>query len=380
MNDKEECMNTIPLFKKRKLTPDLARGFMLLFIALAHANQFIYSTERGVTFADQLSVFFRQIFIDGRAFPLFAILFGYGLHQVYKAQEKKGNSWKDTKKVFTLRGAWMLVIGFFHATLFLADIIGVYGFIALLFASIFLRLSNKKIIITAVIFLVLVVVFAPSMPRGFDALNMEVTNSATIEDPIEASITRMYDWLFYTPVLSYQVIPGVLIGIIIARFQLIDNPTNHRKALKTVAIVGLLLSTVGGIPMALMSSLFWTNYSHVLEVSAKSLHTITGYAGGIGWTALIGLLVSMLEGKSGSVTKAIAALGQRSLSFYLFQSVMFVIILAPYAGGLGGRISQLESDLIAVLVWFFSVLVANYMNQRLIRGPFETFLRRRSSI
>lgn len=373
-------MNTIPIVNKRKLTPDLARGFMLLFIALAHAHQFIFSTEREITFTDQLTVFIRQVVIDGRAFPLFAILFGYGLHQLLKGQERKGNSWKDTKKIFKRRGAWMLVIGFIHATLFFADIIGVYGFIALLFASLFLRLSNRNMIILAVFFLILVGVFAPSMPRGFDALNMEVTTSATIKDPIEASITRMFDWMFYTPVLSYQVIPGVLIGILVARFQVIDNPKSNKKLLITAAIFGLFISTAGGIPMALMSSLFWRSYNDVLEGIAKSLHTITGYAGGVGWTALIGLLVIKLEGKSGSFTKAIAALGQRSLSFYLFQSILFVFILAPYAGGLGGQISQLGSDLIAVFVWVLSVVVANYMHQRSIRGPFETFLRKKSAI
>jgi uncharacterized protein len=372
-------MYTISVDPKRKLTPDLARGFMLLFIALAHGHLFIFSTGE-IAFTDQLTVFARQVFIDGRAFPLFAILFGYGLHQVWKRQEIKGNSWSDIKKIFRRRGAWMLVIGFFHATFFLADIIGVYGFIALLFAGLFLRLSNRNMIIVAVFFLILVGVFAPDMPRGFDSLNDEVVNSATIEDPIEAAMTRMFDWMFYTPVLSYQVIPGVLMGILVARFQIIDHPKSHRKFLISAALFGLFISTVGGMPMALMSSLFWTNYNEVWEVLAKSLHTITGYAGGVGWTALIGLLVIKLEGKSGSVTKAIAALGQRSLSFYLFQSIVFVLVLAPYAGGLGGKIGQLESDLIAVFIWLLSVLVANYMESRSKRGPFETFLRKKSAI
>ncbi|MGX6445193.1 DUF418 domain-containing protein [Neobacillus sp. K501] len=373
-------MNNISIDNKRNLTPDLARGFMLLFIALAHGHLFIFATEREITYTDQLAVFIRQVFIDGRAFPLFAILFGYGLHQVSKGQERKGNSWKDTKKNFRRRGAWMLVIGFFHATFFLADIIGVYGFIALLFAGIFLRLSNRNMIIVTVLFLILVGVLAPEMPRGFDSLNDTVTNSATIEDPIEAAMTRMFDWMFYTPVLSYQVIPGVLIGILVARFQIIDRPKSHKKFLYMAAIFGLFISTAGGIPMALMSSLFWTSYNDVWEVTAKSLHTITGYAGGVGWTALIGLLVIKLEGKDGLIIKAIAALGQRSLTFYLFQSILFVLILAPYAGGLGGQISQLGSDLIASLVWLISVLVANFMQQRSIRGPFETFLRKKSAI
>ncbi|WP_404444289.1 DUF418 domain-containing protein [Sutcliffiella horikoshii] len=369
-----------PIVTKRKLTPDLARGFMLLFIALAHANQFINLEGREITIIDQLTVFLRQMFIDGRAFPLFAILFGYGLHQVLKGQEGRGNSWKDTKKIFRRRGGWMLLIGFFHATLFFADIIGVYGIIALIFASFFLRLSNRKMMIIAAVFLIFVGVFAPAMPRGFDALNMQITTSATIKDPIEASITRMFEWMFYTPVMSYQVIPGVLIGILVARFRIIDNPKKHKRALFTVAVLGLLISTAGGIPMALMSSLLWTSYNDVWETTAKSLHTITGYAGGVGWTALFGLAVTRLEEKRGMFSNAIAALGQRSLSFYLFQSILFVILLAPYAGGLGGQISQLEGDLIGVLVWVLSVTLANYMHCRSIRGPFETFLREKSAI
>ncbi|MGN4127778.1 hypothetical protein ACMGD3_22665 [Lysinibacillus sphaericus] len=68
---------------KRKLAPDLARGFMLLFIALAHAHLFLFSTEREVTMMDKITVLFRQIFVDGRAFPLFSILFGYGLFTLF---------------------------------------------------------------------------------------------------------------------------------------------------------------------------------------------------------------------------------------------------------------------------------------------------------
>jgi uncharacterized protein len=56
------------------------------------------------------------------------------------------------------------------------------------------------------------------------------------------------------------------------------------------------------------------------------------------------------------------------------------LILAIYAGGLGGHINQLWSDVIAVLVWIFTVMIAHYMDQRSIRGPFETILRKKSAI
>lgn len=148
----------------------------------------------------------------------------------------------------------------------------------------------------------------------------------------------------------------------------------------TAAIVGLMLSTFGAIPMALMSSLFWTNYSEGTAAMAKSIHTIAGYAGGIGWTALIGLVVIKLDKQRGEITTAIAAVGQRSMSFYLFQSIVFVFIFAPYTRGLGDRIGQTGSDLIAIGVWVLSVWIANFMHNRSLRGPAETFLRQRVTI
>ena len=47
---KRRIMNSFAY--KRKLTPDLARGYMLLFIALAHGNQFLFSTDRDITITD----------------------------------------------------------------------------------------------------------------------------------------------------------------------------------------------------------------------------------------------------------------------------------------------------------------------------------------
>ncbi|MEL4025204.1 DUF418 domain-containing protein [Lysinibacillus endophyticus] len=274
----------------------------------------------------------------------------------------------------------MLLIGFLHATLLLADIIGAYGLIALLFAGLFVRLSNKSIIVIAILLLIVVGALGTAVPRGFDTLNMEMTSTTKMADPIDAAISRMFEWMFYTPFLSFQLIPGVLIGMLVARFQFIDYPQKHRKYLINAALLGLFISTAGAIPMALMSSLFWTSYSEIWELSAKALHTFSGFAGGVGWTALIGLMAIKLEQKRGTVTKAIVALGQRSLSFYIFQSFLFVLILAPYAGGLGGHISQLGSDVVSVFVWVVSVIIANILHKRSIRGPFETLLRKKSTL
>lgn len=362
----------------RKLAPDLARGFMLLFIALAHAHVFLYAVDREITKVDQIVVLFRQVLVDGRAFPMFFLLFGYGMVQLMLRQEEKGNDWISIRKLFRRRGWLMILIGFLHVALLFEDIIALYGLATLLLVG-FLRASDKKLLWIAGIFLVLVAIFGSLMPRGYDALvDNAVLSSIALENPFLASAIRIPEWIIYTPLLVYQVVPGMLIGILAARRRILDNPEQHLLLLVRTSMIGIGLATVGAIPLALMSSQYWTNPSFGAQTFATILHTGTGYAGGLGWAAFIGLLVIKLGEKRGPITMAIAAVGQRSMTFYIFQSVVFIAVFAPYAGGLGAHLGQAGSDVIALFTWLLSVVIAEFMRRANVRGPAETLLRKLS--
>jgi uncharacterized membrane protein YeiB len=99
-------------------------------------------------------------------------------------------------------------------------------------------------------------------------------------------------------------------------------------------------------------------------------------AGGIGAAALIGLIAIKMGRRRGPITNAIAAVGQRSMTFYLFQSFVFVAVFAPYAGGLGGYVSISGATVVAVMTWLLSVVIAAFMHFTNIRGPAEALLRR----
>ncbi|MBF0698299.1 hypothetical protein IR146_13345, partial [Actinomyces bowdenii] len=67
--------------------PDVARGFMLLLIALANVPVWIDTSLAGgvlpdhqrMSDADSVWVLVRAMLVDRRAYPLFAMLFGFGL-------------------------------------------------------------------------------------------------------------------------------------------------------------------------------------------------------------------------------------------------------------------------------------------------------------
>jgi uncharacterized membrane protein YeiB len=76
------------------------------------------------------------------------------------------------------------------------------------------------------------------------------------------------------------------------------------------------------------------------------------------------------------VVRALVACGQRSLSGYLFQSVVFVALLMPFTLGLGGRLGTAGVAVVALATWLVSVLLADLLHRRGRRGPAEVLLRR----
>jgi uncharacterized membrane protein YeiB len=78
------------------------------------------------------------------------------------------------------------------------------------------------------------------------------------------------------------------------------------------------------------------------------------------------------------VTGSVAALGQRSLSGYLFQSVAWLLLLSPYTLALGQRFGSplLTAVGVALLVWLTSLAGAHLLDRRSLRGPAESVLRR----
>src|SRR5690606_19634247 len=104
--------------------------------------------------------------------------------------------------------------------------------------------------------------------------------------------------------------------------------------------------------------------------------TLAGVAGGIGYAALLGLLAAAIGERRGIVTRAISAVGKRSLSSYLLQSVLFAPGLAAWGLGLGATLTPLAAAGLAVAVWLVTAIVALILDLRGKRGPAEALLRR----
>ena len=92
--------------------PDLARGVMLLLIAMAyavvHAGFGFGESTAGLSWWDQVAAGVSALVLDNRAFPMFAILFGYGLAWSVRRQRERQVYRVDTE-LRLRRRAWMLL-------------------------------------------------------------------------------------------------------------------------------------------------------------------------------------------------------------------------------------------------------------------------------
>jgi uncharacterized membrane protein YeiB len=392
--------------RERSLAPDLARGLMLLLIALAHAHMFLAHETTGFrgyavdgTALDRVVAGLQVLLVDGRALPMFAALFGYGLARL--AGRRSGNAGgglgsredaktleRQAKRLVRRRSAWLLVFGFAHAfLLFFGDILAAYGLIGLVFAGL-LWSRDRTLIRTAWITAAAHLLVVAALGASAEAAGHANASPTLVADPLEAVAMRLAVWSALTVTFYVvSVLPAFAFGIWAARRKLLDEPSRHLPLLRRTALGGIAIGVVGGLPLMLVDTQSWHPDS-IAAVTVYALHSVTGIAAGLGYAALIAVVCAKLAtatGKiarthtapgSGPIANALAACGQRSLTCYLLQSIAFTAIFTPMGAGLGAQVGDAAASGIAVLVWAATVALAAGMAKAGVRGPFEVLLRR----
>ncbi len=370
---------------ERSLAPDLARGGMLLLIALANSHVYLHGHAVGVrgypvdgTVADRAVTLVQMTLVDGRAYPMFAALFGYGIVQLLRRQAAAGREADAVRKLVRRRGWWMVLFGFCHALLlFAGDIIGAYGLLAVVLAGVIIGASDRRLLALAGWWSILILLFGALQSLPLPGETEAFLPSMATSDVLLAAAFRVGEWVGLTVFLAlFTLVPPLLAGAWAARRRLLDDPEQHRPFLVRAAVIGMGLTIVGGLPLALMAAEVWQEPSIGALLLAGALHAVTGFAGGVGYAAAAGLVAIRVRDRPGAVVTALAACGQRSMTCYLAQSVVFVALLAAYGGGLGDELGVAATAVVATLTWAGILGLAELMRRRGYRGPFEVLLRR----
>lgn len=375
---------------ERALAPDLARGTMLLLIALAHVPWFLWTSELGSSLlhpaeggvADRIAQAATIVFVDGRAWTLFGLLFAYGIGQLYARRIAAGSSERDVRRLLRTRHWWLLAFGLIHAVLlWQGDILGTYGVLGLLLVPLFLHRSDRTLAIWVGVLLGLAALgnlalaaLGQLAPAGTATMVQQQQAAAEPSYPVSA-LLRLVLWV-PTPISSLGglVMPAAfLIGILAARHRVLDEPGRHLPLLRRTAVLGLAVGWGAGTVQALL-------HLGVLVVpnpaAFVSLHLFTGIFASVGMAAVFGLISHRFSGATVPLpARALVALGRRSLSGYLTQSLVFVPVLAAWGLGLGAYLTSATGMLVGIGVWLLTVVVAYRLDVAGVRGPAEVLLR-----
>ena len=391
--------------------PDVARGFMLLLIALANVGFWVAGPEgRAPSTADRTWAFIRALFIDQRAYPLFALLFGFGLATMVNRRMASGidaycqqltgglrapsaaeldqareQAAVDARRLVRRRGLWMVLFGLIHGAFFPSEIIGTYGIVAVVFAGWFAHKHHKRQL--AVCALVLLSQFVPVvLAMLFGSGGEAAASGAAAAAPTGAGesmasalpwfVTNVNGWFFtaLSAAFTTMILPAAFLGARLADTDLIAHPERHRGLLTVAGIGGLALGALGALHELLVPLTGAQSWA-----ADSALIAVLGLAGGCGWLAVLAMYAGgpTSENRLTGLKRLLSNVGCRSMTAYLSQTVMFagIFVIAPRLTGRSVSPGAAASAAVAVMVWLTTVVLCAVLERLGMPGPFEVLLR-----
>ena len=390
-------------------SPDVARGFMLLFIALANIPFWtgVARVSDPNDAADTAWLWVRTLLVDARSYPLFAMLFGFGLATMVNRRIASGTqsylqslpgveagrepteqeeAWAreqatvGARRLVRRRGAWMILFGAVHAVLFSGDIIAAYGLVAVIFAGWLARKHWKRtavlcaVVVVACVVITFVIESFMTSQGAASATDMHAgagESATTLWSYVSHGVTSWAVNLSTTPISL--VVPAMFLGARLADTDFIAHPERHRRLLTAVGLGGLGIGAAGGIGYGI-----WATGGTLASWSAP-LHEVTGLAGACGWLALLALYAGgpRPEGRLTGLRKLASNVGRRSMTAYLSQTFLFatIFLALPALTGMELHLGEAWAAGIAVAVWLATVGLCAVLERGGHAGPFETLLR-----
>ncbi len=407
MAETEKAIPTPVKPVERIIDLDIMRGIALFGILVV--NLYLFSNPIAILGADgglwhqwynDAYLFFSRVFFEGKFITLFSFLFGLGF---YIFTERLKLKELPVRIVFFRRMLLLFAFGMLHSTFFWAgDILAPYA-IAGIFIMLFLYRKDKTIKIWMVIIiglflllfslLVLFIMWGMSMPdvaegikEGFAEANDEFLDMLARGYAVYATgsfaemmayrreeIAFVWMGMFITPMGIPYIIAIFLLGFLIGRKGLLDNP----KLLRTMLIPrrwkfliwGLALSTIYATTYLYQDPIIFDGWLllQMASIMFGSPLLMLGYCGFI--------LHWLEEQKATELLKRFAPVGRMALTNYILQTVICTIIFYAYGLGLMGKYPPIFILPLAIAIFALQVYFSEWYFKKYKMGPLERIWR-----
>lgn len=381
---------------------DVIRGFALVGILLMNIEYFqrpmlamsqgFNSEVTGLDYATAWSVF---VFVQGKFYTMFSMLFGIGFVLFLDRAMQKSAS---PRWLFIRR---TLVLGLFGAAHMLfvwtGDILLTYalaGLLLLIFASTApakLWKCGLALIVLPVAMLWLGVASIQTLansPEGGGMIDDMLAQQQHTEVLISQG-EQLYATGGFIEVMQFRlteiailynvgnfifvlmtIVGTMLVGASLARFGIFTRPAEHRKTLTNMLVIGALL----GVPSALYTgfaglstNMLMPDYTTALVFTLQTLANISLC---LAYMAALALLFVHASGIH-RLFIHLAPAGRMALTNYLTHSLVFTWLFYGYGLGLYGEYGRFSTTLMAIGLFAAQLAFSRWWLQRYQYGPLE---------
>ena len=379
---------------ERFIILDALRGFALLGICMANFPEFslytFLSPEAAASMPtavqDKITRYLLYIFVDGKFYTLFSLLFGLGFSIIIRNAERKG---VNGFRIFYRRMGMLMLFGLLHLMfIWSGDILLLYALLGMLLPF-FRQVPDKKLLGWALFFLILPIgvdlvceITRTNLALPFIRLQetycaeygINGTNFAywlhdaedygtVFQFLVQGACVRMQEFIIGNR--YFKVLGLFLVGFYIGRNRIYADLEGRKNLLVKVCRLGLII----GLPCSLLYA--WSSMGgHPLSDTLHSLfYLISVYPLGFAYAA--GLCLLYLRVKSLSIWKWLAAPGRIALTNYIGQSVIGMFLFYGIGLGWGSTIGLLQTEVIVLAVFLFQMLFSRLWLSGFKFGPLE---------
>jgi uncharacterized protein len=372
------------MMKQRDITPDALRGFALLGILVVNIQYMGLSSAEGARgewtegFANGSATFIIASIFAGKFYLLFSFLFGYSSNYIIRGERANRARWIK-------RCVALIALGALHFTfLWHGDIIFLYGIFGLLLTFFFFRTDRTLKIWTRVIFLlssaalllagISIYLFERYFPDESFQTPIETELDGVLLDGsfLEAIPARLDLWVSSAAsgifLQGGMAFAAFLLGLRMARINFLSSPIDKNKNASLMK-KGFLI----GAPIQIAAALFLVRNEQSAEPS-EAIYILALFSAFIAAPLLsmfyIGLFRKLVEEKPHLVSWMIPA-GKMSLTVYISQSVITLIIFSSWGLGLFQDLQTWQVLILAIGIWLLLVFLSNYWLKKFNQGPLE---------
>lgn len=386
---------------------DILRGIAIFFIFIANLISFsgwfamADETKSAMSFPllNDVIEFYLRVFVDGKWYSIFSILFGIGFAIQLSRAKVKGVHFPP---FFFRRMMGLLLIGLLHIFFWIGDILSLYALLGLLLI-LFRNCKNNTLLYWAtalmlapILHMVLAeMLFAPPYFRslfiyldqtwveaGFALRDWRGTGRPNLDPLYHLQTESLSEFIrinLFLPLLrlammlaearAFKVLACFLIGFWAGRKILEQQLLKNHTFLKRLAILGLFIGVAANLCMYYLESIEPSKYGHLLWVSL--------YAIGVIPLALSYCAITALLWKANkNLLRIFEPVGKMALSNYLFQTLVSVFFFYGIGLGFAAQLSLWQIMLFGIGVFsfqcWFSFIYLRFKRQ----GPFEWFWRK----